>query len=229
MEKKALLFMDQTGVSPSQVIEVTKTILDDTATPLDLVIIENNNVFSSMPISNLKLNNNLGKKYPNLTHQYSLEPMAVESFLLEKASKNTTITYIYGQEPIFHDVVKKYEKSFLSHKFSPGDNILQYVYSQESSCNSTMDSSMSLDRENKIIKEAVDKLTKQFRAHPEKIEQTKGVLNLFSILKNLVNGSMISAKMDIRLVNDFTVDALAFMVKNKILSIPSLELGLKHG
>ena len=41
--------------------------------------------------------------------------------------------------------------------------------------NATMDSSMSQDRENKIIKEAVDKLTKQFRAHPEKTDQTKGI------------------------------------------------------
>jgi len=46
---------------------------------------------------------------------------------------------------------------------------------QENSMNSTMDSSMSQDRENKIIKEAVDKLTKQFKAHPEKTEQTKGI------------------------------------------------------
>ena len=72
----------------------------------------------------------------------------------------------------------------------------------------------------------MDKLTKQFKAHPEKTEQTKGIQNLFSILKNLVNGSVISAKMDIKLVNDFTVDALKFMVNNKILSIPSLELGI---
>ena len=92
-----------------------------------------------------------------------------------------------------------------------------------------MDSSLSQDREHRIIKEAVDKLTKQFRAHPEKIDQTKGIQNLFSILKNLVNGSVISAKMDIKLVNDFTVDAMVFMVKNKILSIPSLELGIQHG
>ena len=75
----------------------------------------------------------------------------------------------------------------------------------------------------------MDKLTKQFKAHPEKTEQTKGIQNLFSILKNLVNGSVISAKMDIKLVNDFTVDALKFMVNNKILSIPSLELGIQHG
>lgn len=61
------------------------------------------------------------------------------------------------------------------------------------------------------------------------MDQNKGVLNLFSILKNLVNGSVISAKMDIRLVNDYTVDALKFMVKNKQFSIPSLELAEKHG
>jgi hypothetical protein len=35
-----------------------------------------------------------------------------------------------------------------------------------------MDMSME---ENRVIKEAVDKLTKQFKAHPEKMEQTKGV------------------------------------------------------
>ena len=44
-----------------------------------------------------------------------------------------------------------------------------------------------------------------------------------------MNGSVISAKIDIKLVNDYTVDALKFMVSNKIMSIPSLELGIEHG
>jgi hypothetical protein len=54
------------------------------------------------------------------------------------------------------------------------------------------------------------------------------VLNLFNILKNLVNGSLISAKMDVKLAFDYTVDALIFAVKNKIFKIPSLELALQN-
>jgi hypothetical protein len=80
----------------------------------------------------------------------------------------------------------------------------------------TVHDSFTSDKENKIIKEAVDKLKKQFKAHPEKIEMTKGTLNLFSILKNLINGSLISSKMSLDLADDFTVDAMIFMVKNKI-------------
>lgn len=91
------------------------------------------------------------------------------------------------------------------------------------------DSFSSPEKENKIIKEAVDKLKKQFKAHPEKIEMTKGVMNLFSILKNLINGSLISAKMDQNLADDYTVEAMIFMVKNKIFEIPSLELAIKNG
>ena len=45
---------------------------------------------------------------------------------------------------------------------------------------------------------------------------TKGTLNLFSILKNLINGSLISSKIDLKLADDYTVDAMIFMVKNKI-------------
>lgn len=57
---------------------------------------------------------------------------------------------------------------------------------------------------------------------------TKGTLNLFSILKNLINGSLISSKMDLNLADDYTVDAMIFMVKNKIFKIPSLELAIKN-
>ena len=35
--------------------------------------------------------------------------------------------------------------------------------------------------------------------------------------------------MDLNLEDDYTVDAMIFIIKNKIFTIPSFELGMKNG
>ena len=103
---------------------------------------------------------------------------------------------------------------------------------------------------NELIKPASEKFIKQYKCtfkkefEPEiKVEgkqsddplsknHPKEIYNLFKIMRNLINGTLISAKFDIKTsqnkltLEDFTVYALRYLIEQNTFSAPALKMGI---